>query len=176
VLNTLRPPLPAGENVWTAARDLPSGTVLDRADLVAMKFAVGTAPRAAHQLGALLGRTLGTPLGAGEAATVRQMVGTDQLAGYPGRSAIGVRIPDAEAVGLLRAGDRVDLVASDPQHHRPGYPLVQDAIVLAVPTSAPNRSGPELTGRLVVFAVPADQATAIATAATSLFLTVIWNR
>ncbi|RZI82246.1 MAG: pilus assembly protein CpaB, partial [Microbacterium sp.] len=170
VLATVRPSAPPSATVWTAVRELPSGTVLSAADLHATRVPPGAAPEAAHDLGSLTGRVLAAPLGTGEVATATQLMGNGHLAGYPGRSAVPLRIPDAATVGLLHTGDRVDLVASDPQSPRRGTRIATDAVVLAIPPAAAPGSAPALEGRLVVFAVPSQDVVEVAAAATGLFL------
>ncbi|HEX2892781.1 MAG TPA: SAF domain-containing protein [Marmoricola sp.] len=171
-------PPPQTVLVWTAARDLPSGVVLTRDDLARTGFAPGSAP--AHAIGSLrlaLGRTLATPLGTGEPLTPAHLVGVERLIGYPGRAAVAVRIPDPAVAALLSPGQRVALVASDPQGARPPERIVEDAAVLAVPRASSNDAGPgALGGRLVVFAVPADEADDVASAGASRYLSVVWSR
>lgn len=175
-LTALRPPAPASATVWTAVRDLPSGTVLQDTDLQTQDIPVGLVPRAAHDLEALIGRTLASPLGSGEVATATHVMSNDHLAGYPGRSAIPLRIPDAESVGLLRPGDRVDLVASDVQQPSRGPKIVRDAIVIALPPQNSASNGVASEGRLVIFAVPTEDVLEVAAAASGAFLNIIWNR
>ncbi|MET3962594.1 pilus assembly protein CpaB [Marmoricola sp. OAE513] len=175
-LRTLHPAEPPSVTVWAAARDLPAGTVLEAGDLRRTSWSADDPPVAAHDRATLLGRTLAGPLGEGEIATTTDLVGSERMAGYPGKSAVPIRIPDADAAGLLRIGDEVDLVSSDPQSRGPGTRLVDDAIVLALPRAGSTGSSPALTGRLVLFAVPTADVAEIASAASTLFLTVIWNR
>jgi pilus assembly protein CpaB len=170
------PPAPTVP-VWTAARDLDSGTVLAVDDLTRTGFAPGSVPRGAVRSPAdVVGRTLATPLGEGEPVSTAQVTGSERLAGYPGRSAVAVRIPDAEVVSLLTTGQRVALVASDPQGGQPPVRLVDDAAVLAVPEPAEDATSGALPGRLVVFAVPSEAADELASAGTSRYLSVVWNR
>jgi Flp pilus assembly protein CpaB len=177
VVQSATAPPPETVPVWTAARDLGSGTVLTRDDLSRTGFAPGSVPAAAvTSADAVLGRTLATPLGRGEPLTPAHLTGADALAGHPGRSAVAVRIPDADVVALLTPGQRVALVATDPQGGRPPERLVEDAAVLAVPQASDGAAGGALLGRLVVFAVPADLADEVAAAATSRYLAVVWNR
>jgi Flp pilus assembly protein CpaB len=176
VISTLQPPPPATETAWAAAEDLPNGTRLTSEDLVRRSFPTGTAPAAAHDLKALVGRTLAAPLGKGQVATVTQTMGPGLLEGYPGMSAVPIRIPDSDTVHLLRPGDRIDLVGSDPQSDAVGTRVVEGAVVLTLPRSLEHGSAPALTGRLVVLAVPSDEVVAVASAGSRLFLTVIWNR
>lgn len=176
-VSALRPPDPATTLLWTADRPLPSGTVLDADDLRRTEFRPGSEPvsavRADQQL---LGRTLAVPLEEGEVLTPAKVVGEGLLAGHPGRAAVPLRIPDGDVVGLLRVGDRVDVIASDPQGRRPSERLATGASVLALPEPSRGSSGPGLSGRLVVLAVPSTDVAHVAEAGTSLFLTVIWNR
>ena len=55
------------------------------------------------------------------------------LAGYPGLVAVPVRIGDPAAVRLLRVGDRVDLLAADPQAESAARVVGRDVPVLAIP-------------------------------------------
>ena len=177
VVQAATAPPPATAAVWTAARDLPSGTVLTPDDLASTDFAPGSVPRAAvRSLGDVVGRTLATPLGKGEPITAAHLAGAERLAGYPGRSAVAVRIPDSDVVALLTPGQRVALVATDPQGGGQAETVAPDAAVLAVPTGG-RPSGPAtIGGRLVVFAVPTDEAGAVLSAGTSRYLGVVWNR
>jgi Flp pilus assembly protein CpaB len=178
VLQAATAPPPQTVLVWTARHDLVSGTVLTDRDLQRTGFTPGSVP--AHALrspGAVLGRTLATPLGAGEPVTPAHLVGTEPLDGYPGRAAVAVRIPDPAVAALLAPGQRVALVASDPQGVRPPERIAPDAAVLAVPRSPAGETGSGLLGgRLVVFAVPEDQADALASAGASRYLSVVWSR
>jgi Flp pilus assembly protein CpaB len=177
VVQAASTPPPPSVPVWTAAHDLSSGTVIGRHDLHRTGFAPGSVPPAAvRSLRSALGRTLATPLGTGEPLTPAHLVGSDRLAGYPGRSAVAVRIPDADVAGLLTPGQRVDLVASDPQGGRPPERLVEDAAVLAVPPGNGAGEAGMITGRLVVFAVPDGVADDLASAGASRYLTVVWSR
>lgn len=170
------PPAPT-EAVWTAAHDLSGGTVLGRADLTRTGFAPGTAPPAAvRSLRAVVGRTLATPLGKGEPITTTHLTGSESLAGYPGRSAVAVRIPDGDVVALLTPGQRVALVASDPQGGQEPVRVADDAVVLAVPRRGSDPATGTLSGRLVVLAVPREEADDVAAAGTTRYLSVVWNR
>lgn len=177
--DTLTAPPPAGISVVTAARDLTSGTALEPGDLTRTRFAPGSVPsRALRDPQRLVGRTLLAPMSRGEPLTSRRLLGAGVLAGYPEHSAVGLRIPDEDVAALLEAGDRVDLVASDPQDGRDGERLVRDAVVLAVPDPDPHaaRTGAQSGGRLVLFAVPSEDVAHVAAVASSDYLSVIWNR
>lgn len=174
----LTDPGPTTTAVWTAARDVPSGTVLRAVDFRRTAYAVGSVPpRALHDLTRALGRTLVTPLDRGEPVSADKLLGTGRLAGYPGRAAVAVRIPDAALASLLRAGDEVDLVQADPRGAGPAHRVARDAVVLAVVDSdSTSAASTASTGRLVVFAVPVEEVDVLAAAPTAGFLTAVWNR
>jgi len=170
-------PPPATEPVWAAAHDLPSGTVLTRDDLTRTGYLPDSVPASAvREPGSVIGRTLATPLGAGEPVTDAHVVGAERLAGYPGRSAVAVRIPDADVVALLTPGQRVALIATDPQGGIPPERVADDAAVLAVPRTSREAAASTFTGRLVVFAVPDELADDVVSMATTRYLSVVWSR
>jgi Flp pilus assembly protein CpaB len=132
VVQAATAPPPHTVPVWTAAHDLPSGTVLTRHDLARTGFAPGSVPaHAIGSVGSVLGRTLATPLGAGDPVTPAHLAGSERLAGYPGRAAVAVRIPDPAVAALLSPGQRVALVASDPQGGQQPERIADDAAVIA---------------------------------------------
>jgi len=172
---TTAPPPPAVP-VWTATRDLASGARLELADFRRTAYAPGTVPdRVVRELDDVVGRTLITPLERGEPVTSSKLLSRRLLAGYPGRSAIAVRLPDAALAGLLRPGDRIDLVATDPRAGQGDRRVSRDAVVLAVPPEPDGIVQGVGEGRLVLLAVASGDAESLATAAAAGFLTVIWN-
>jgi Flp pilus assembly protein CpaB len=176
VVQAATAPPPASVAVWTAAHDLASGTVLTRHDLRRAGYAPGSVPATAvRSLAGVLGRTLATPLGRGEPLTPAHLTGAERLAGYPGRVAVAVRIPDPGVVALLTPGQRVGLLATDPQGGAPAERITDDAAVLTVPKGTSVAGDGMVSGRLVVLAVPRDVAVALASAATSRYLTVVWT-
>ncbi|MEU6993182.1 hypothetical protein ABZ953_21305 [Streptomyces sp. NPDC046465] len=82
-----------------------------------------------------------------------------------------VRIADADAVRLLRPGDRVDVIAADGSAGVGTQPRVvaAGARVSEVPESA---DGPAESGALVVLSVPRDTAARLAGAAATMRLAV----
>ena len=112
-LETAAPAPPPTVLVLTAARDLPAGTVLEGADLVPVEFRPDSVPDGRPARAAAVGRTLTAPLRRGEPVTDVRLVGPSLLRGYPGLVAVPVRLPDAGMAGLLRVGDRIDLVSAE---------------------------------------------------------------
>ncbi|MBO9521447.1 MAG: pilus assembly protein CpaB [Nocardioidaceae bacterium] len=167
-----RPP-PRTVAVLTARADLPSGAVLRSADLVRSRYPPGARPPGAvADPAAMTGRRLAFPVGRGEPLTRAHLLGPDLLRGLPGRAAVAVRLPDADLAALLHAGDRIDVLATDPRASPRG--VSRDAVVLAVPEQRPPGGGAD-RGRLVVLAVGEDEAGPLAVAANAGFVTVVWS-
>lgn len=169
-------PPPATVKVLTAARDLPSGAVLARDDLVMAEFAAGTAPARVPTYDEAVGRTLAAPLAAGEPVTDLRLVGPSLLDGYPGLAAVPVRIPDPDVVALLEVGDRIDLVATDPRGAAETMVIAEDVPVLATPQPSSEAgvsgAGAGLSGRLVVVGTTPERAENIAHHAVQSFLSI----
>lgn len=171
-------PVPAPTiRIWTAAHDLGGGELLTSADLHPAAYPRDLVPSGAvRDRDDLVGRLLAAPLPRGQPLTEAVVLGSGRLAGYPGRSALGLRVPDDDVAALLRPGEEVDLVATDPQGAHPAELLVHGAVVLAVPRQAPGADTASGTGRLVVFGVPREEAEHVADVASARYLAVIWNR
>jgi Flp pilus assembly protein CpaB len=157
--------------VPVAAHDLVTGTVIEPDDVVVRRLPAGAAPHGVE--GRAVGRTLAAPMREGEPVTDVRLVTPALAAAYPGRVALPVRIADADAVGLLRVGDRVDLVAADPRAGTASSVAV-DVTVLALPAPAEQNVGSSgLTGRLVVVAALPTEVDRIAGAAATDLLSVV---
>lgn len=108
-----------------------------------------------------------------EPITDVRLVSGALLDGYPGRVAAPVRIGDAGAVGLLRIGDLVDVVAADPQGRREAAVVAVGAPVVALPRASDTALA---SGGLVVLAVTEETARALAAASVSAYLSVVVTR
>jgi Flp pilus assembly protein CpaB len=172
-LHTLAPPAPDTVEVLVAAHDLPSGTRLAEDDLVVRAFPSALAPPDAAS--AAVGRVLAGPIGRGEVLTDVRVVGPGLALAQPGDTVLPVRLPDAGMATLLRAGDEIDLMATDPGTGASTV-VARDVTVLATPTDAPDGPAGGSGGALVVVAASATEAVGITSAALSQFLTVSWNR
>ena len=169
-----RPSGPRTVAVTVAAHDLDSGTVLTADDVAVARLPVGEVPSGVED--GALGRTLAAPMRQGEPVTDVRLVAPALLTGYPGRVAVPVRIADADEVGLLRVGDRVDLVATDPRSRRATYVAV-DVPVLSLPEPSGHDAGSAgLSGRLVVLAVLPSDVVGVASAAATDLLSVVISR
>lgn len=168
---TAEPPRTA--QVLVAAHDLPSGTVLGAEDLREVGFAPASVP--VGTVADAAGRTLAAPLRAGEPVTDVRLVGPALAEGYPGLTAVPVRLPDAGMAALLAVGDRVDLVSADPQGGGASV-LATGVPVLALPAADDAAvGGPGLGGRLVVVGAPPGEVARIADASVRTFLTIAFS-
>jgi Flp pilus assembly protein CpaB len=173
-VHAVRPPAGPTVTVEVAAHDLTAGRVLTEGDLERRSYPADVAPVGSVDRGA--GRTLAAPVRAGEPVTDVRLVAPSILDGYAGRVALPVRIADAAAVGLLRSGDRVDLVAADPRRGTASYVAV-DVSVLAIPSVDETAAATsQLTGRLVVVAAAPSDVDRIAGAAATDLLSVVISR
>jgi Flp pilus assembly protein CpaB len=172
-LHAAAAPPPASVAVTVAARDLPAGTVLGADDLTRRAFAPDSVPD--DLVAAPTGRALAGPLRRGEPVTDVRLVGPALTEGHPELTAVPLRLPDAGMVDLLRVGDRVDLVAADPQGGTADVVAV-GVSVLAIPRDDSEQTATGLAGRLVVVgAAPAD-VPRIAASAVTHFMTFAFSR
>ncbi|TGN63790.1 pilus assembly protein CpaB [Nocardioides eburneiflavus] len=172
-LHTLAPAPPATVEVLVAARDLPSGALLGDDDVVSRAWPADLAPTAAAA--SPTGRVLAAPIARGEVVTDVRLVGPRLALAQPGDTVVPVRLPDAGMAALLRAGDEVDLLATDPGTGSSTV-VARDVTVLATPTGMPDGPAGGAGGALVVVGTSAGEAVGIAGAALTQFLTVSWNR
>ncbi len=169
-------PPPRRTMVLTAAHDLAAGVTIGSSDLRRVAFEPASVPEGTiARAGQAVGRTTAGPVRSGEPVTDTRLVTASLLAGQPGLVAVPVRIGDPGAVRLLRVGDRVDLLAADPQGDGPASVLGEDVPILAVPRAGEESPG-LTTGALVVVGLPDATARSVAQASVSAFLSVVLTR
>lgn len=176
-LRTVAPSDPPTAPITVAARDLPAGHALTPRDLTVVDAPPSLAPDGALSASAGPGRTLTGPLRRGAPLTDADVVAGSMLTGHPGKVALPVRLTDAGVAALLRPGEVVDLIATQPTDG--SVHQIADAVaVIAVPAPAGAAGGPieSGTGALVVLAVSDVQARQIAGAAASMYLTAAISR
>lgn len=180
-LAALSPAPPPTTSILVAARDLPGGRLLAAADLITVGLPTAVVPAGAVRPGAAVrGRLLAAPLRRGEPLTDVRLVGPTLLStlarASPGRVvAVPVRIADPGAVGLLRAGDRVDVLAAATQGAaatRPATVVAADVPVLSVPTPSAAADTALAEGALLVVATDPEVGARLASAAVSARLSV----
>ena len=171
---TAAPP-PATTTVLTAARDLAAGSPVAADDMVPVEFTPGSVPAGA--VADPVGRILAAPLRRGEPVTDVRLVGDDLSDAHPELAVLPVRLPDAEAAALLETGDRIDLVATDPQGGGARV-VASDALVLATPAPATDAGSAAGTapGVVVVVGLSPVAVTAVSDASVRWFLGYAWSR
>lgn len=170
----LRPGPPAGaaapeaQPVVVAARSLDAGRPLAEDDLALARYPPGTAPAGVvAEPGLLVGRVLAGPVGAGEPLTGTRLVGPGLVTLLPqGQVAAPVRLADLAVAALVRTGDRVDVLATEPGAAE------AETLASGVRVLAAGGSGEDPTAGLLLVAVDAGTAARLAAAATSATLTV----
>lgn len=172
-IDAASPAPPETREVVVAARDLPGGTTLGEGDLSTAHLSPGVVPDGATAMEDASGRVLAAPMRAGEPLTDVRLVGQALLDGWgPDVVASPVRVADAGAVGLLRPGDRIDLLATSAD----GTGATQ-VVAPGVPVLTLMAGGDDVLaeGALLVVAATPDQAAALAGAAVTsrLSFTVI---
>jgi pilus assembly protein CpaB len=159
-------------SVVAATRDLPAGTRLEDGDLRPLDLPVGAVPTGAVlSTGDAAGRVLAGPVRSGEALTDVRLLGSGLLP-EGGGVAAPVRVAEPALPLLLRAGDRVDVLATSLQGEDAARPVVSDVTVLAVPETGDTADG----ALLVVAATPAAAARLAAAAVTSRLSVVVRPR
>lgn len=165
-------PPPPTTRVLVAARDLDGGVALRADDLARVAFDPDSVPEGVIGSAAdALGRTTVGPVRAGEPLTDVRVLGSGLLDRHPGDVALPVRIGDPEAVDLLRVGDRVDVLAADPQQRADAVTVASDVPVLAIPPRRDSDPG-LVSGGLIVVAVSDATALRLVGLGVSSFLSV----
>jgi len=185
----LRPPPPGPDApevrsvpVAVAAADLPAGTALGPGDLATVALPADAAPAgAATAVDQLTGQVLASPVRRGEPVTDVRLVGPGLWSQVPdGLVAAPVRLADLAVTALLRAGDRVDVLAAAEAEEAAAEPSAQvvaeAALVLAVPADPAAGADPAARDGLLVLAVSPDTAQRLAAAGAGATLTVTLGR
>jgi Flp pilus assembly protein CpaB len=178
-LHAVAAPSPHTVPVVVAARDLAAGAPVRAGDVRTAAFRPGSVP--AGLVADPVGRTLASPLRAGEPVTDARLLGPALARASPGGVAVPVRLSDPGTAALLRVGDQVDLVSTDPQDGSTTV-LASRVLVLALPAETDSdgvagaAAGGTLTGRVVVLAVPVADVTSVSGASVTHFLTFAWSQ
>lgn len=167
-------PGPRTQPVWVAATDVTAGTPIAAADLQQLQLPAAAVPAdAVTSLTDVVGRTPVADLPANLPLTHAQLMSPHLLADSPNRVALGVRIRDGETVELLQVGDRIGLLATDTQGDAAATTLTRNARVVLIPPP-PEGVTTAQQGRLVVLALTPAEANAVAAAAASHLLSLLW--
>ncbi|MFI6980567.1 SAF domain-containing protein [Embleya sp. NPDC050154] len=172
VIVAVRPAPAATTPIVVAARDLAAGSTPGPADLTLVEMPTALRPAGVlHTVGQAAGVALTGPLRRGEPVTdVR--VARSGAPRDPGTVALPARFADADAVAVLRPGDRIDVLAAPlADHPGPARLIVPGALVVARPASSGSS-----TGALLILEVPRPVAAELAGVATGPALTYTIHR
>jgi pilus assembly protein CpaB len=167
-LPTLAPDPVATLQVVAAAHDLGPGVALSDADLALVELPRSLVPQGVLTSAAqVVGHAVAGRVRRGEPLTDVRLLGAG-LVSDRGTVAAPVRLADPATAALLRAGDRVDVLATPSQAtaQASATTVAQDLRVLAVP------GVDDTDGALVVLAAPPAVAARLAGAAVSNRLSV----
>lgn len=105
---------PRAVPVVVAARTLPAGHTLRERDLAVRRWPEPLRPAGTTATSKeLVGHRLAAPLQRGEPVTAARLLGSDLAAGLPhGMVAAPIALP-SEGAGIIRAGDYIDVLATD---------------------------------------------------------------
>lgn len=162
------PDPPPTKAVVVAAHRLTGGQRLTAADLTTQDFGIDAIPADAITAAApILGRTLVAPLSEGSVLTSVSVLST-RPESAAGLVITPLRVTDAAVIALLRVGDRVDVVASDPESGS-AQVIAEQVRVVTIPRSSGGSGGLGSSDRdtesLLLVEVDREQATALADAA-----------
>jgi Flp pilus assembly protein CpaB len=180
-LSVVRPRVDTAR-VVVADRDVAAGSLLTSADLSEVAMARGSVPDGAVEVeSSLVGRRVAGAVRRGEVLTDARVLGPGLLgtSGLPTSTvAVPVRLTEPGLDVVLRAGDRVDVLATPASSSTQNEPvaaavvIAADALVLSLP-AGPDGGGSGLDGgTLVLLATTQPTARALAAAAASSRLSV----
>ena len=150
-LSALAPAAPGTRPVVVATRDLPAGHRIAPGDVAVTRWPGGVGGTAGAMASAdeVVGRTLAGPLARSTVVSDAQLLGPGLLTGLPpGLRAVPVQLAQPGAAGLVRRGDRVDLISTTAR----GV-VADDVTVLADPSTGPGADG-EPAAVLVIAVTP----------------------
>lgn len=146
-----------GRPTVVAASDLQAGEVLEADDLDVVRASLPGSARGFSTVGALVGRVVLGPVGAGE--VVQASAVTTETAAGTGRREVALTLPPEQvAVGRLRAGDRVDVFVS---YDDRTSSIVQGAEVVQLSTGGDRSITSARDVQLVVAVESVDQVAAL---------------
>lgn len=125
---------PEGSPVLVARHDLRSGHVLTASDLRTTTVPPATRPSHVLGRGAAIGRRVAGPMRAGEAVTDYRVLQDDALSGYADDAVLtAIRVDRADGLTGLHVGDRVDVIAVDPDGESAAEVVARAVEVVTLP-------------------------------------------
>lgn len=150
--------------VVVAARSIASGATLSAGDLTTLALPRSAVPEGAvTEAGQAIGQTVISPVPARAALTASALAGSGKLVA-PGRMALPVGLSDSAPLGLVRVGDRIDLLG--PGDSGAVEVLATGTRVIAIPSVESGLLGGG--SPLIVVDVSRDEAARLVAAGSSL--------
>lgn len=145
--------------IAVAARSLPAGHVLARADVTVARWPARLRPAGTRAGPAdLVGERLAGPIGRGEPLTLARVVGKDLTAGLAsGTVAVPLPLADGTVAQLLHPGDYVDVLTSPDAPARAVSTVARHVLVLAV-LADPDGTDALTGARVIDLVVAMDRA------------------
>lgn len=173
-ISAAAPEGPASTTVVKARTQLAGGTILSAADVRVDRVVAADVPEGVlTHPDDLVGKTLAAPVAKNQMMT---LLATTEARGAvpPGHVIAPLRLADSTQAALLHPGDVVDVVAADSEAEQAAV-IAASARVVTVPEVPDNRAGPGSDGALVLLDVDGETAKALAHAAASATLSIIWR-
>lgn len=121
--------------VTVASHDLRSGHVLTAADLRTAHVPLDAAPEHALEHDEAIGRPVAGPMRAGEPLTDYRVLQPGTMAGYDkGAVLTTIRVDRSDGAANVQPGDRVDIVAVDPDGNSQAEVIARGVEVVTVPS------------------------------------------
>lgn len=170
-LTALAPPRPVTVSVVTAEHMLAGGTTVRAEDLDTTELPPGAVPDGAwSESSEVVGQTLAGPVPAGQVLTPTALL--RHRASASGSVVAPLPLADDRVTALLEAGDQVDVLAADSQT---GKTRVVATAIRVVTGAIPGAEDAPGTGGLVLVEVSPSTAAALAAAASTSVLSVVWR-
>lgn len=128
---------PDGASMLVARHDLRSGHVLTASDLRTTTVPPAARPSNTLGRGAAIGRRVAGPMRAGEAITDYRVLQDDALSGYAADAVLTtIRVDRADGLTGLHVGDRIDVIAVDPDGESKAEVVARAVEVVTLPPSS----------------------------------------
>jgi Flp pilus assembly protein CpaB len=172
-ISAARPPDPPSVDVVRTTRDVAAGATLTVGDVRLQRLPRGSVPDAGlTDLDAVLGQQVSAPVAAGQVLT-RLDLGAPR-ASRPDMVVAPLRLTDSDVAGLLRVGDRVDVVAASDSAPKARVVASRVLVVgLPQPTEGGGLAGGEGAGSLVLVELDLQAATVLSDASAAGRVSVV---
>lgn len=127
---------PETTSLLVARHDLRSGHVLTAADVRTTAVPATAHPSRALDRSEAIGRRVAGPMRSGEAFTDYRVLQGDTLAGYADDAVLTtIRVARADGLTGLHVGDRVNVVAVDPDGESKAHIVARDVEIATLPSA-----------------------------------------